>query len=246
LSKQTASKRRLALQVVTSSPLRNADPRTKLALSLGLSLAVMLPLAQVAVALAIYAGLLLWAHLLPTAARQVWRLKIVLVIIFIVDWWLVSPDLAAIITLRIILLTGAFTLFFAATTPEELRLALEWLRVPYRYAFSLSLAFQSLGLLEEEWQAIREAQQARGAWNMQTRFLGRAIVTQVRDLVALTAPAIMMATRRAWAITEAAYARGFDSPHRRPYRRLAMKSLDWLLLLGAIVVLIGLALWRLQ
>jgi len=246
MSQKGVSQRKLALQVVISSPLRNADPRTKLALSLGLSLAVMLSLAQVAVALVIYAALLLWARLLPLAARQVWRLKIILVVIFTVDWWLVSLDLAAIITLRIILLTGSFTLFFATTTPEELRLALEWLRVPYRYAFSLSLAFQSLGLLEEEWQAIREAQHARGVWTMPARFIGRAMLTQVRDLVALTAPAIMMATRRAWAITEAAYARGFDSPHRRTYRRLAMKRLDWILLLGVILVIAGLALWRLQ
>ena len=44
--------------LVEESPLRGADPRVKLALSLGLSLAVMLPLAQVAAALALYAWLL--------------------------------------------------------------------------------------------------------------------------------------------------------------------------------------------
>ena len=81
-----------------------------------------------------------------------------------VDWLLVGLDLAVIVTLRLILLAGAFTIFFATTTPSELRLALEWFRVPYRFAFSLSLAFQSLGLLEDEWRAILEAQRARGAW----------------------------------------------------------------------------------
>ena len=54
-------------------------------------------------------------------------------------------------------------LFVGTTTPSELRLALEWLRVPYRYAFSVSLAFQSVGLLDDEWRAIYEAQRARGA-----------------------------------------------------------------------------------
>ena len=43
-----------------------------------------------------------------------------------------------------------FALFFATTTPAELRLALEWLSVPHRYAFSVSLAFQSVGLLDDE------------------------------------------------------------------------------------------------
>ena len=45
-------------------------------------------------------------------------------------------------------------------------------------------------------------------------------------------PAIVLTTRRAWAITEAASARGFDSPHRRPYRRLVMRWTDWGLVAG--------------
>ena len=100
-------------------------------------------------------------RLLPTAGRLVWRLKWTLLILFVLDWWLVSLDLAILITLRIVLLTGAFAILFATTMPEELRLALEWLRLPYRYAFSFSLALQSVGLFEAEWRTIREAQQAR-------------------------------------------------------------------------------------
>jgi energy-coupling factor transport system permease protein len=156
----------------------------------------------------------------------------------------VSLDLAAIITLRLILLSGAFALFFSTTTPGELRLALEWLRVPYRYAFSLSLAFQSLGLLDEEWRAIREAQHARGAWTLpgpETSGLAlrawvRQLLAQVRDMVALTVPAVVLTTKRAWAMTEAAYTRGFDSPRRRPYRQLEMGRLDWLLLVTVVWV----------
>jgi energy-coupling factor transporter transmembrane protein EcfT len=236
--------RQLTLETRASSPLAKADPRTKLALSLGLSLAVMLPLAQVAAAIVVYAILLVWARLFDVALRQVWRLKLILGLLFALDWWLVSLDLALIITLRLVLLTGSFTLFFAATTPEELRLALEWFRVPYRYAFSVSLAFQSLGLLDEEWRAIQDAQRARGAWTPPKRLAWRAVLDRVRDMVALVAPAIVMATRRAWAVTEAAYARGFDSPRRRPYRRLAMKRLDGLLLAGTVVILAALWLSR--
>jgi len=215
------------------SPLRPADPRTKLALSLCASLAVMLPLERLAAFMGIYVLLLLWARLLTDAVRQVWRLKWVLMTLFIFDWLLVGVDLAAIVTLRIVLLAGAFALFVRTTTPGELRLALEWFRVPYRYAFSVSLAFQIVGLLDDEWRAIREAQRARGAWAFE--WAGwRQLVPQVRGLVALTVPAIVLTTRRAWALTEAAYARGFDSPHRRPYQRLEMTSLDWLLLMATI------------
>jgi energy-coupling factor transport system permease protein len=152
-------------------------------------------------------------------------------------------DLAIIVSLRIILLAGAFALFVRTTTPGEFRLALEWLCVPYRYAFSVSLAFQSVDLLEGEWRAIREAQRARGAWSLSWADW-RQLVLQVRGLVALTVPAIVMTTRRAWALNEAAYARGFDSPRRRPYRRLTMTRLDWVLLTAAVTVGILLMGWR--
>lgn len=225
------------------SPLRRADPRTKLAIALCASLAVMLPLERLVAFIGVYALLLLWARLLLDAARQVWRLKWVLISLFILDWVLVGLDLAVIVTLRIVLLAGAFALFVRTTTPGEFRLTLQWLRVPYRYAFSVSLAFQSVGLLDEEWRAIREAQRARGDWEL--KWAGwRKLASQVRELVALTVPAIVLTTKRAWALTEAAYARGFDSPRRRPYRRLAMKRLDWLLLGAAVGVSILLIAWR--
>lgn len=230
------------LELVERSPLRRADPRAKLAVSLAASLAVMLPVERLAVFMVLYTALLLWARLLPAAARQVWRLKWVLVVLFVVDWLVVGPELAVAVSLRLVLLAGAFALFFATTTPGELRLALEWLRVPYRYAFSVSLAFQSVGLLDDEWRAIREAQRSRGAW---VQFSGwRDLLARLRDLVALAVPAVVLTTKRAWAVTEAAYARGFDSPRRRPFRSLAMSRLDWALLAAAALTVGGLLLWR--
>jgi energy-coupling factor transporter transmembrane protein EcfT len=230
------------LELVESSPLRQVDPRTKLALSLAASLAIMLSLEQLAAFVALWAGLFLWARLLPQAAAQVWRLRWMLLILFVVDWLVVDLELAVEVSLRLVLLASAFALFFSTTTPGELRLALEWLRVPYRYAFSLALAFYSVGLLDDEWRAIREAQQARGAWAPPSGV--RGLPGRVRDLVALAVPAVVLTTKRAWAMTEAAYARGFDSPHRRPYRRLAMHLLDWVLLALALVGVAVLLAWR--
>lgn len=224
------------------SPLRGVDPRAKLAISLGASLAVMLPLGKVAVFLALYAAFLGWARLLPIASRVLWRLKWVLLVLFVVDWWLISPELAVLVTLRIVLLSGAFAILFATTTPEEFRLALEWLRLPYRYAFSLGLAVQSIGLLDDEWRTIMEAQRSRGAWQPAAGW--RNVTRNARDLVALAVPAVVMTTRRAWAMTEAAYARGFDSPDRRPYRQLRMGRLDWMLLAGTVAVIGLLLAWR--
>ena len=222
------------LQLIENSPLRSFDPRTKLVLSLCTSLMVMLPLERLALFSLVYILLLGWAKLLSPAATQVWRMRWILLVLFAVDWWLVGIDLAVIITLRLALLAGVFALLFSTTTMTEFRLALESLRLPYRYAFSLSLAFQSIGLLDDEWRAIREAQQVRGAL---PEFNGiKSLFRQARDLVSLTIPAVVLTTRRAWAITESAYARGFDSPQRIPYNRLVMKTRDWIMLSIAILL----------
>lgn len=239
LCRRTATERLHALQ--ERSPLRRVDPRVKVALGLALSLAIMLPLAKLPVALAFYGALLAWGRLLPLAGRLLWRLKWVLAILFVADWLLVSLELAVLVSLRIVLLSGSFALLFATTTPEEFRLALQWARMPHRYAFSLAVTVQSLALIEGEWRALIEAQQARGAWTPPTgwRHLGQT----VRDLVALAVPAVVMTAHRAWSITEAAYARGFDAPSRHPYRQLRMRPADWALLAGALAVAVGLAAW---
>jgi len=229
------------LVLVEDSPLRRADPRTKLFISGAISLVVMMSLDRLAIFLGIYTIFLMWARLLMPAVQQIWRLKWVLLILFAVDWWLISLDHAVIICARLVLLTGVFALFFSTTTTRELGLAMEKLRVPYRYAFSLSLAFQSLGLLDDEWRAIREAQSSRGA-NPETSSFWR-FVSRVGDLVSLTVPAIVLTTKRAWAITEASYARGFDSPHRTSYHTLAFSRLDAVLMAGTVALII-LLYWR--
>jgi energy-coupling factor transporter transmembrane protein EcfT len=190
-----------------------------------------------------YILLLVWARLLPAVVRRLWRLKWVLLILFLVDWLVISLDLALVVTLRLVLLAGAFLLFFATTTPGELRRALEWMGVPHRYAFSVSLAFQSVSLLDQEWQTIREAHQARGGWMVPTTGW-RNLRERVRDLVALAVPAVVMTAERAWLMTEAAYARGFDSPRRRSYQQLKMRRMDWMLLTGALAASLALVLWR--
>ena len=229
------------MTLIEDSPLRRLDPRTKLFVSVAVSLVVMMPLERLAIFLGIYVIFLLWARLLPSAAQQLWRLKWLLFLLFAFDWWLISLPHAITICARLILLTGVFALFFSTTTTRELGLGLEKLRVPYRYAFSLGLAFQSLGLLDGEWRAIREAQSSRGAMPELSSF--RKLLAQLGDLISLTVPAIVLTTKRAWAITEAAYARGFDSPHRSSYHSLAFSWFDFVLMAGTTLVIM-LLYWR--
>ena len=234
--------------LVLHSPLRHVDPRVKLAMCLCVSMGILLPLPRLVVFMGIYLLVLLWARLLPSAAAQVWRLKWVLLVLFVFDWWLISLNLAVTITLRLILLACVLSLVFATTTPVEFTLALEKLGLPYRYAFSIGLAFHSLGLVEEEWLSIQEAQTARGAYTpMQLSLKPRELrktVQAVGEYVSLVVPTIVLAVKRAWSITEAAYARGFDSPERRPYRQLRFTTQDVLLMAASLLVTVLLLFWR--
>jgi len=237
----TQAGRSRQLTLIEDSPLRRVDPRAKLFVSVAVSLVVMMPLERLAIFIGLYIVFLLWSRLLPSAAQQLWRIKWLLILLFAFDWWLIGLSHAVTVCARLILLTGIFALFFSTTTTRELGLALDKLRVPYRYAFSLGLAFQSLGLLDDEWRAIREAQSSRGALPELSSF--RKLLAQLGDLISLTVPAIVLTTKRAWAITEAAYARGFDSPHRTSYHSLSFSSWDFALMAGTTLVII-LLYWR--
>lgn len=223
--------------------LRAADPRTKIALAFAASAAVALPLTPLVLVAVCLAGLLVAARLTSQAAMQLWRGRLWFSALFLLDSVFIGFDFAVLITLRLVVLAAAFTIVLATTTADELCLAGERFGLPPRLAFALAMAFRSLGLVEREWQEIREAQQARGIelpakrrWSVRREDLGNA--------AALVVPAIVLAVQRAWTINEAAAARGFESPLRRPYRQLRLRRLDHALLAATAVVLAGSLLLR--
>ena len=236
----------LGQSIAPDSFLRRVDPRTKIALSLAASAAVGIPLPPLAFFGACFVGLLAGAGLARQAAAQLWRARLWFAVLFLLDWTFVGVDFAVLITLRLALLAAAFILVFATTTPDELRVAGERLGLPPRLAFAFATAFRSLALLEREWQGILEAQKARDIVGMQSLekphwWLRRDDFTSA---AALVVPAIVLAAQRAWSISEAAAARGFESPLRRSYRTLRLGALDHVLLVATVVVLGGSILLR--
>jgi energy-coupling factor transport system permease protein len=237
----TGEHRRL-IRMVPESPLRRVDPRVKLGVCVLVALSVMLPLERLAVFWLVFATGIVAARLAGEMLYQIRRIVFILVILFILDWVGVGFVFAVLITLRFVLVVSAFTLFFATTTPEEFRLAMERLGMPYAYAFSLSLAFLSISLMHEEFLNILEAQRSRGAWQEVRGF--RRVGDQLSELVALGVPAIVLTVKRAWTYTEAAHTRGFDSPQRRPYRQLALQLTDGVLLLAVLAITGLVFFWR--
>lgn len=229
--------------VVEASFLRRTDPRTKLALALLVSAAVMLPLAPLALFAAGFGVFVLAAGLGSRVRSPLWRIRWLLLVLFAVDWAFVGPELAVVVTLRLVLLVTAFQVVLATTRPEELREALERLGMPERVAFSLAVAQGSLGAFASEWRRILEAQRARGIVFVvagETRI--QRLRRWWRQSPGLVVPAIVLATQRAWAVHEAAAVRGLGSApaHREP---APLRSRDRLLLAAAAACFAGLSLW---
>jgi energy-coupling factor transporter transmembrane protein EcfT len=202
----------------------------------------MLPLAQLGAFFACFVVLVVAAGLIRHALAQLRRLALLLAVLFAVDWAFIGLPFAALITLRLTLLSTAFSLFFATTTPDELRAALEQMGLPQRLAFTFAAAYRSLGLLEEEWRGIIEAQRARGIlreWRPGWMFW-RGWRQRLGNVVSLAVPAVVLVTQRAWQVNEAAAVRGLESSHRRPYRLLRLARLDYVLLAGALTLLVAL------
>ncbi len=233
------------LAVDAHSFLRRVDPRTKVALSLAASAAVALPLIPLALFGAGFGGLLVAGGLAPQAIGQLRRAWMWFAVLFVLDWAFIGLDFAALIVLRLALLTSAFVLVFATTTPDELRVAGERFGLPSRLAFAFASAFRSIGLVEREWRGILEAQKARGIGRQDSEparwRLRREDLTRV---AALVVPAVVLAAQRAWSISESAAARGFESPLRRPYAALRLGTLDWAFLVATAAVLAGSLLLR--
>lgn len=229
--------------VVEDSFLRRLDPRTRIALALLVSVAVMLPLAPLAAFTAAYLGFIAAAGVGARVWEPVWRIRRLLLLLFVVDFLFVGLELAVVVTLRLGLLVTAFQVVLATTRAEELREALERLGMPERVAFSLSVAQRSLGEFEREWRRILEAQQARG---IEFAVAGDTRVERLRrwwrQSLGLVVPAIVLGTQRAWALHEAAAVRGLGSdPAQREPAPLAPG--DRLLLAAAAACFAALVVW---
>ncbi len=230
--------RRKPLTLAGDSFLRSVDARSKLALALAGSLAAMLPLWPLAACCAGFSALALAAGLGGHLAGYLRRLAIFLVALFAFDYLAVGFDFAVLIAMRLLLLVTAFSLLFATTTADELKLALEQLGVPGRLAFTFATAYASLGLLQSEWEGILEAQRARGLFGAETSSSRWRL--RLGSGVALLVPAVVLATQRAWTLSESAALRGLESPRRRRRSSPRLGGRDVLLLglAGGLVVVL--------
>jgi len=193
----------------------------------------MLPIVPLAIFFVVYLVLATAAGISVHALTQLRRIAVFLCVLFVLDWLFIGPGFAFLITLRLALLVTAFTIVTATTTPDEVRVALERVWVPPRFAFVFATAYSAIGLLESEVHGIIEAQQARGiSLSLPSRRCWREWRRYAANLVALLVPALVLVTQRAWSVSEAAIMRGLESPHPRRHRASNLGWVDGALLGG--------------
>ncbi|MCS7142725.1 MAG: energy-coupling factor transporter transmembrane protein EcfT [Aigarchaeota archaeon] len=141
---------------------------------------------------------------------------------------------------RFIAFISSFTLFFLTTSPDEVGLTLQHLRVPPLYTFTLVMAIKFAPLLADEVQMIIDAQRSRGV-----EFERGNPIRRLRSLFAVFIPLIVNALRRSYELAEALEVKCFGANEKRTsYRTLKFGRRDALTMGSATVILFALVMVR--
>lgn len=142
--------------------------------------------------------------------------------------------------LRVLAFATSVALFALTTRTDELVDDLERRGLGRRGAFILTMAIGTVPRLAERAREITDSQRSRG---LDTE---GGLVARMRGLIPLAAPLVLSALTEVEHRTMALEARAFTAPGRRTVLRVypdssGQRLLRWLLVLGAIVVIVGAA-----
>jgi len=232
-----------------SSPVHRLDPRTKFILSsvifvLAVMFTELLPL------------FLLFSFQIPLVSlagvKKEWlrSLKgglVLALMIFITNFfvvfmeagWSLTSDIltySTAMTIRFLVITASFSIFFLTTSPDDLGLALEQAHLPYEFCFAFTTAVRFVPVLAYEAQTIVDAQMARGLELEKGSFLKR-----VKNYVPILIPLVVGAIRRSIEMAEAMESRAFGAEEKRTNLFiLKMRPMDYLVLsLSSLILVFG-------
>jgi len=126
-------------------------------------------------------------------------------------------------TVRFIVLVSSFSIFFITTSPDDLGLALEQMRVPFAFTFTFTTAIRLVPTMAVDAQTVVDAQKSRGLELEKGNILKR-----VKNYIPILVPLIVSAIRRSMELAEALESRGFGASKRRSrYVTLKMRWVDY-------------------
>jgi energy-coupling factor transport system permease protein len=215
------------------------------------------PLAKLAVALVVAAGLLVTVDVVTASVvlgselaclpvigvgwrflvRRAWPLPLAACGVAVAN--LVASDAdgttIAAISLRLMAIALPGVVAFAATDPVDLADAVhQQLHVPARFAYGSLAAVRLLPLVSIDWQTIRRARRARGI------DAGRSPLGMAALFASAVFGLLVAAIRRATRLACAMESRGFDaSGPRTAARRQVFRRSDWALVVGSAALVAG-------
>jgi len=149
---------------------------------------------------------------------------ILLIFILVINSFIRDFDFALAMVLRLIVLITAFSVFFLTTHPDDLAQALIQMKVPFDFAFALSMATRYVPTLAREAQTIMDAQMSRGL-----ELQKGGLTQKIKNLIPLIIPLIVNSVRRALSIAESLESRAFGAIKKRTYLyQLKLKKNDFI------------------
>jgi len=232
-----------------SSPVHRLDPRTKFVLSsvifvLAVMFTELLPLFLLfsfQIPLVSLAGVIKeWLRSLKGGLVLALMIFITnFIVVFMEAGWSLTSDIltySTAMTIRFLVITASFSIFFLTTSPDDLGLALEQAHLPYEFCFAFTTAVRFVPVLAYEAQTIVDAQMARGLELEKGSFLKR-----VKNYVPILIPLVVGAIRRSIEMAEAMESRAFGAEEKRTNLFiLKMRPMDYLVLsLSSLILVFG-------
>jgi energy-coupling factor transport system permease protein len=167
--------------------------------------------------------------------RTLSGLKFLIFFIILLNYLLNSFNFALAMVFRLLVLSGAFSLFFLTVHPDDLTQSLIQLHVPFDFAFAMSMATRFVPTLAVEAETIMDAQMSRGL-----ELEKGNIIQKSRNFIPILIPLIVSSIRRALTVAESIESRGFGSTVERTfYYSLEFKIKDYLILIIGVTITIG-------
>ena len=219
------------------SVIYNLDPRTKIFILLIYSILSLL-FQNFFVLTALYLTLVLFFILAKDFKRLLTynqSLSFMIFFIFFLNIFYFNIDFAIAMIIRLLIMMDSFLLFFATIHPDELSQSLYKMKIPFQYAFSISLAARFVPSLTSEATNIRDAQMSRGI-----DYQKGNLFYKIKKYIPLLIPLYISAIRKAHFVAESMESRGFNQKEKRTFLyELKLKNLDYILFIIFSFILIS-------
>ncbi len=156
------------------------------------------------------------------------------IFIIVIDTLFIDFNLGVAMSVRLLALISAFSLFFLTVHPDDFSQGLIQMKFPFSFAFALSLAIRFVPTLGQEAQNVREAQMVRGLELQKGN-----IIKKVRNFIPVIIPLIILSIQRAMVVAESLESRAFGAVKKRTYLYpLNLKIKDFIMIISLTVLLV--------